>query len=303
MNKTELVSIIIPMYNSIKYIDNTIQSALNQTYPNIEIIVVDDGSTDTPETVLNKYKDRIRLIRQENAGLSHARNIGIKNSEAEYLVFLDADDYITLDKIAMEVKVLEKNQEIGWVYESSLTIDENKRIIRKLPDNAIKSTEQPPQGKRFHKLLIRNLMPVNAVMIRKTCLDVGVFDESLTSYEDWDFWLRVAAKYEVKYINKTLAFVRSRPNSMQRDTIRFHLNKIRVIKKICRLYPNLTRQYKQEIKKILASLHIYVGVEYYSKDKFEDASSEFINAIRVYPFQMRSYFYLILVFLKKSVKA
>jgi len=261
---------------------------------------VDDGSTDRPETVLNEYKDHIKLISQENKGPSSARNTGIKKSEGEYLVFLDADDYICPNKIEIEVEVLEKNLKLGWVYETSLTFDEDNRMIRKLPDAVLEPTEQTPQGKIFHKLFIGrgNLMPVNAVMIRKKVLDVGLFDESLRGYEDWDFWLRVSAKYEIKYIDKPLAFVRSRPDSSQRNFIMFYSDRIRVINKIRRLYPDLTHPYKYEINRVLAHTHNYLGVEYYKKDKLKESASEFIKAIKARPLGRRVYFNLTLVILK-----
>lgn len=261
---------------------------------------MDDGSTDKPDSVLNKYRQRIKLIRQKNKGLCNARNRGIKKSEGEYLVFLDADDYISPNKIEIEVKVLEKYPKIGWVYETSLTFDENKRIIRKLPDAVLEPTEQPPQGNIFHKLFIGrgNLMVVNGVMIRKNVTDVGMFDESLRSYGDWDFWLRVSAKYEVKYIDKPLAFVRSRPDSLQRNFIKFNSCKIQVINKICRLYPDLTHPYKYEINRVLAQTHNYLGVEYYKKDRLKESASEFLKAIKACPLGKRVYFNLTLVILK-----
>lgn len=295
------VSVIIPLYNLKQYIGKAIESVLTQTYPNIEIIVVDDGSTDEPQTVLNKYEGRIKLIRQEeNKGPSNARNTGIRNSKSEYIVFLDADDYICPNKIEIEVKVLEKYPEIGWVYETSLIFDENKSIIKKLPDAVLQSTEQPPQGKIFHKLLTGrgNLMPVNAVMIRRKVIDVGLFDESLRGYEDWDFWLRISAKYEVKYIDKSLAFVRFRPDSSQRNFTMFYSDRIRVINKICRLYPDLTHPYRCEINKALAQTHNRLGVEYYNKDRLKESVSEFLKAIKAYPFGRRVYFNLASVILR-----
>lgn len=288
------------MHNLKQYVGQAIDSALNQTYPKIEIIVVDDGSTDRPGTVLKEYKDHIKLITQENRGPSSARNVGISQSEGNYLVFLDADDYICPNKIENEVEILEQNPEIGWVYERSLIVDENKHIIRKLPEAVLEPTEQPPQGKIFHKLFMGrgNLMPVNAVMIRKKVIEVGLFDESLRGYEDWDFWLRVSAKYEVKYIDRTLAFVRSRPDSSQRNFIMFYSDKIRVINKICRLYPDLTHPYKYEINRVLAQTHNYLGVEYYKKDRLKESASEFIKAIKACPLGKRVYFNLTLVILK-----
>lgn len=288
------------MHNLKQYVGQAIDSVLNQTYPKIEIIIVDDGSTDRPETVLNEYKVHIKLLTQENKGPSSARNTGIKKSEGEYLVFLDADDYLCPNKIEIGVEVLEKNLKIGWVYETSLTFDEDNRMIRKLPDAVLEPTEQPPQGKIFHKLFIGrgNLMPVNAVMIRRKVIDVGMFDESLRGYEDWDFWLRVSAKYEIKYIDKPLAFVRSRPDSSQRNFIMFYSDRIRVINKICRLYPDLTHPYRYEINRALAQTHNRLAIEYYNKDRLKESVSEFLKAIKARPFGKRVYFNLTLVILK-----
>jgi glycosyltransferase involved in cell wall biosynthesis len=286
------------LFNLKQYVGEAIDSVLNQTYPNIEIIVVDDGSTDNPEAVLNGYEGHIRLIRRENRGLSSARNTGIENSEGHYLVFLDADDYIFPDKIETEVKVLEKYPEIGWVYGSALIIDENKRIVGKLPDKNIGSTVQPPEGRIFDTLISINIMPVNAVMIRKKVIDVGLFDESLTSYEDLDFWLRVSAKYEVKYIDKPLAFVRFRPDSMQRNIIRFCSNRIRQLNKACQLYPDLTRPHRRQINSVLAETHNNLGLEYYHRHEFVRSAHEFLNAVRTYPLQKMGYFYLTLIMLK-----
>lgn len=296
------VSVIIPLFNLKEYVGEAIDCVLNQTYPNIEIIVIDDGSTDQPQTVLNEYKDHIRLITQENRGLSSARNTGIKNSRGEYLVFLDADDGIFPDKIETEVRTLEKYPEIGWVYGSVLIIDKNKQIIGRLPDENIKSSGRPPEGKIFDTLISINIMPVNAVMIRRKVLDVGLFDESLRSYEDLDFWLRVSAKYEVKYINKPLSFVRFRRDSMQRNTIRFCSNRIRQINKACRLYPDLTRPHRRQISRVLAEVHNNLGLEYYHRHRFVESAHEFLIAVRTCPFQRMAYSYLTLLLLRHLCK-
>lgn len=292
------VSVIIPLFNLRPYVGEAIDSVLNQTYPNIEIIVVDDGSTDNPETVLNKYKGRIELVRQENRGLSSARNTGIRNSEGEYLVFLDADDYVSPNKIEMEVETLEKYPKVGWVYGVSLVVDENKRVIRRIPDDVLEPNERPPEGNIFNRLILRCLMLVNAVIIRREVVDVGLFDESLTSCEDWDFWLRVSVKYDVKHIREPLAFVRYRPDSMSRNAFRLYSNKIRVIKKICQLYPDLTRPYRDKLNKVLADIHTLLGLRYHNEEKLEESASEFLNSIRVCPFQRRVYLNLALVVLK-----
>lgn len=308
MKKRPLVSIIIPTYNHAQFLPDAVESVLSQTYSNWECIIVDDGSTDNTEEIVQNYLNRDTRIKYlsltRNRGLSAARNVGIKESEGKYLVFLDADDYISPTKIEKEVKVLENHPEVGWVYEKSLIIDEkSKQVIQRLPEMALKPNEKPPEGRIFYKLLGRNLMPVNAVMIEKKIVEsVGLFDESLKSYEDWDLWLRVAVKYDIKFLNDTLAFVRFRPHSMQRDFITFYSNRIKVIRKICKMYPDLASRYKHVIRKTLAQTHYHLGAEYCNKRRTKDSMLEFIRAIKLNPFQKMAYISLIRAFLKEVFK-
>src|SRR6185369_7655534 len=111
-----LCTIIIPTYNHATYIERSVQCALDQTYPNVEIIVVDDGSTDDTQTRLERFGSRIVYQRKENGGLGAARNTGIKLSSGEYLQFLDADDSIAPEKLEKQVAILESQSEIAVVY-------------------------------------------------------------------------------------------------------------------------------------------------------------------------------------------
>jgi glycosyltransferase involved in cell wall biosynthesis len=106
-----MVSVIIVVYNGEKYIDEAIQSALNQTYKDIELIVVDDGSTDGTKDVVEKYKN-VKYIYQENRGQGSSRNVGIENSKGDYLAFLDADDLYASDKIEKQLEILMENHNI-----------------------------------------------------------------------------------------------------------------------------------------------------------------------------------------------
>ena len=119
------VSIIIPLYNQKKYIGEAIKSVLDQTYSNIEIIVVNDGSTDDPFPVIQKFIKRIRLINQKNYGLAEARNTGIKAAEGEYIQFLDADDLLQKNKLSRQIEFsLKQNAditycEVDWLFDDS----------------------------------------------------------------------------------------------------------------------------------------------------------------------------------------
>jgi len=298
------VSVVIPTYNYGRYISKAIDSVLSQTFKDFEIIVIDDGSTDGTKDLPAQYGNKIKYIYQENHGLSNARNRGIKASSGEYLVFLDADDYISPQKLETETKLLDAHPEVGWSYSNHYYVDENGIILYGFSYQFHKSNSRPPEGMIFKDLLLNNFIPVNAVMLRKKCLDAGFFDESLGNqgYEDCAFWLRVSAKYEVKYIDQPLAFIRLHKGSMREDVVGMVSNKIIVIRKICKLYPDLTRPYTSRLKAILAGFYNQVAHKNYEERRFKESISELLNSIRYRPIQKTAYLYLISALLKSLGK-
>ena len=116
MKNNTLVSVIIPAYNCAKYIDEAVNSVLSQTYPYLEIIVVNDGSTDNTLQIIEKFKDRITIINQAQSGVACARNTGIKSANGDYIAFIDADDYWFKEKIQLQVSYLEKHGDMSAVY-------------------------------------------------------------------------------------------------------------------------------------------------------------------------------------------
>jgi hypothetical protein len=197
------------------------------------------------------------------------------------------------------VGTLESDPGFDWAYSRAVVLDGNGTVLRRFPEAVLVPYERPPEGNMFSSLFIdhENFIPVNAIMIRRKVIDVGMFDESLTSYEDWDFWLRVSVKYEVKYINKLLAFVRFRPDSMHRNAVRFYSNEARVIRKICNLYPHLINHRRRELCRRLAGIHDQVGMEYFDRGQFARSTFEFSRSITAYPFRRRSYLNLVTVLL------
>ena len=220
-----LVSVIVPCYNQGRYLSEAIDSILDQTYSPIEIIVVDDGSTDNTSEVAQRYASLIKYVFQNNQGLSAARNTGIKNSSGEYLQFLDSDDRLEPDKIRVQADLLNQHPEIGIVYgdvryftdgnpdERKYGFDENSQAW------VINRWYNPSPF--FTKLLINNVMAVNCALVRCHIFErVGFFDERLRAVEDWEFWIRCASKGIVFYFiesPESFALVRSHLLSMSRD--------------------------------------------------------------------------------------
>ncbi|HVX12436.1 MAG TPA: glycosyltransferase [Pirellulales bacterium] len=182
-----LVSVVIPCYNQAEFLPLAIDSVLAQSYGSIELVVVDDGSTDNTPAVLAAYAGRVKAVRQINAGLAAARNAGLAVATGELVAFLDSDDVLFPDTIERHVAALTSHPEASVSYGGCVSIDnagiELERVTAKpLPDDA------------FASLLAANRFPVHAAMVRRAAADeVGNFDSALRACEDWDWWIRLAA--------------------------------------------------------------------------------------------------------------
>ncbi len=183
--KPGLVSVIIPAYNQGHYLDKAVQSVLGQTYPDFEIIIVDDGSTDNTASIGCSYTvPYIHYVRQENQGLSAARNTGLRFAQGEFISYLDSDDLFLPDKLKLLMEAFDTHPEFGFVAGQAIPINEAGAPIGKLYDSPI---PEPAE-----ELLLGNPLHVGSVLVRRTWQDrAGEFDIALRSYEDWDMWLRL----------------------------------------------------------------------------------------------------------------
>lgn len=197
MNK--LVSAIIPTYNREKTICRAVDSILNQTYKNIEIIVIDDGSTDGTLKLLEAYGNSIKIIKQCHKGANAARNRGIKEAKGEYITFLDSDDEWLPQKTYIQMDYLEKKG--GQVcYCAYKLINDKTQIV---PDN---HTDEEKYGSNLNVVLSQhNVIGTPTLMIKKSVLEeVGLFDESMQRLQDYELCIRIAKKYKIGYIPQVL---------------------------------------------------------------------------------------------------
>ena len=186
-----LVSVIIPTFNRGWILRESIQSVLDQTYLPMEIIVVDDGSTDDTPEILQAFGNQIRVIKQTNKGVSAARNHGIRKSRGELIAFLDSDDLWTPDKIDRQVAFFTKNPEAMICQTQEIWIRNGKRVN---PKNKHKKIG----GMIFEPSLHLCLVSPSAVMIRSALFELkGCFDENLPACEDYDLWLRISTTHPV----------------------------------------------------------------------------------------------------------
>lgn len=228
-----LVSVVIPAFNAARTIELTIRSALQQTLTNLEVVVVNDGSTDTTETVVAAIGDqRVRLVNQENRGLPAARNRGIDASRGAYVAFLDSDDLLLPAFLHCGIQALRARINQGFAYTDAYVLDEESGRLRETSamsrfDPPNPPPESPPDF--LMELLARNFVYVSTIAPRKVLDQLGGFNETLTSCEDYDLWLRILVSGgEAAWFPGRHAIYRLHPRQMTRNVMRMARNLARV---------------------------------------------------------------------------
>jgi len=208
-----LVSVVIPAYNAEAYIEAAVESVLAQAFRDFELIVVDDGSTDSTAVRLGAYGDALRCLRQPNGGVSQARNRGVEASRGRLVAFLDADDVWLPEKLGMQTSLLESRIDCRVCYTAATVADAALRPIAvdRISENLV--TTQ-------HILLRGNVVPAGGSSVlceRELLRETGGFDPSLSLCADWDMWLRLAARTRFAGIDDPLVLYRRTPGSMSGD--------------------------------------------------------------------------------------
>lgn len=236
------VSVVIPVYNGATTVKQTIESVLGQTYQDFEIIVINDGSQDETLAVISSIQDkRIKVFSYSNAGLSASRNRGFARACGEFIAFLDADDLWTSDKLELQLKALEQNPQAFVAYSWTDHIDESGKFLRP-------ASYTSENGNIYERLLIGNFLACGSnTLIRTQALkEVGGFDESLNSAEDWDMWLRLAARYEFVVVPRPQVLYRISPYSMSANISKMETASLQVIERAYSQAPKSLQHLKKQ---------------------------------------------------------
>ncbi|GGK60788.1 MULTISPECIES: glycosyltransferase [Flavobacteriaceae] len=249
--KSPLVSVIITTYNRNKYLEECLLSIVNQSYRNIEVFVIDDGSD---IDIAKKNKELCReflkcnYYYKENSGQPDSRNYGIKKSKGNYIAFCDDDDYWVLDKLEKQIEILNIYPKIGLVSGCIRTVDKNSTLLKEQQCPIIKNNIN-----NFEYLLIKNRIKSPTPLIRKEVFDkVGLFDTNYTIAEDWEFWRRVSYFYEFYNTNTVLAYVRIHSNNMTNERTGDALESFLLYRKLTKSLINWGNLFfsKQDVKLI-----------------------------------------------------
>ena len=246
------ISVVIPSYNRKDFLKRSIDSAINQTKKPLEIIVVDDGSTDGTETMIKSDYDFVKFIKQKNKGVSAARNIGIKVSIGEWICFLDSDDEWKKDKLEKQINAMKSNPGYKFFHSNETWIKNGLRINQK-------KKHKKYGGDIFDKCLDMCRISPSSVMIDKTVFDeVGNFNEDLVVCEDYELWLRICDKYRVFFIDEPLIIKYGGHQgqlSYSIESIENH--RIKALEYL--ILENLNRKNKRHaIQMLLSKLNIYL---------------------------------------------
>ncbi|HTL48433.1 MAG TPA: glycosyltransferase [Verrucomicrobiae bacterium] len=265
----------MPSYNRAHLISEALDSVFAQTFSDYEVILVDDGSTDgTEDLVKKRYGGRLTYVKQENRGISGARNRGIESSRGKYIAFLDSDDKWLPEKLARQAAYMEAHPGVGLLatklvrYEIGGRQEETRQIC-------------PPDFPRgFLDLLTgKNFVPTTTTMVRRECLDtVGVFDPELKVAEDWDLWLRIARRYEIFCLDEVLAEHRDHPQKTTQNLFKVYDGYWRFYEKMLRLYgkeiPDLKGYRRRGV-----SFEYLLGCEYLRHSKMRPAFRHIKGAV------------------------
>lgn len=216
-----LVSVVIPAYNSERYIADAIDSVLQQDYPALEIWVVDDGSTDSTREVVRRYGDRVQLLSQQNKGSAAARNLGVVNATGKYIAFLDADDVWWKHKIRFQIDALQSSGR-KMAYSSFIRWHPGEHgryahpdTLFAVPDHPDKTSAKIVTGWTYADLLMDCIVWTSSVIVEKSELEkVGLFDETLRKGQDYDLWLRLSWQIEMLGLDKPTALYRIHPDNI-----------------------------------------------------------------------------------------
>lgn len=292
-----LVSAVVPVYNAERYLTAALDSILAQDYPNLEIIAVDDGSTDSSLQVLQQYADRIGILTQENAGSARARNKGIEESRGQYIAFLDADDLWHPSKTGLQIREFERHPNVGLVYNEWMVVsgdaeDELRTFVESAAPDGGAHIDEAMSGSMYVELLWDSIVHTSSAMVRADLLrDVGGFNEELRKGQDYDLWLRLSRLTEFRKLAARLSIYRVQDQGVTQRASDVNYGALiveRALDRWGRRGPDGRVRPLWEVRTRLAGLWYSFGWQHLEQANYETARSSFLRSWRYCPWRLGS---------------
>ncbi len=281
MTASPLVTVVTAAYNMARTLPLTVDSILDQTHPRVEIVVVDDGSTDDTPEVLAAYADdpRVRVFRQENAGQTVAKNRALREARGDFIGFCDADDIWVPDKLERQLPLFDPEGRIAVVYGGFDVIDGDGAYLRT-------PSFPHPTGRITGKLLADNFVHFPTALVRREVIEAaGGFDESLTMGIDYDLWLRISVDHDFAYAPGVLVHYRVWDGQMSRRRAERFDNAFRLMQRFLERHPGSVTAAERRA----AWAHTYVshGLWLAGEGRRVEAARDFLRAARLHPWSRR----------------
>jgi len=301
------VSVVIPTYNYGHFLGEAIQSVLDQTFADFELIIVDDGSTDNTKEVVSSFQDkRVKYIYQKNRGLAASRNTGIKASCGEYIAFLDSDDKWLPENLEVMVNRLDSRPDIALVCSDVNVYDDATGAIlgRHWHNRRSDSWVNPKKAARqaLQYLLKRGcfITPIAMVVRRTVFAEVGHYDESVRTHEDWDMIVRIVMRFPIETIDVPLALNRKHGISLQSNREQMYREAIIVLNKTLNRN-SLSANDQALLRRRVARTHFRYGRDLLVNGDITAGREKLLTAVRTNPWSVRPYLYLALSLLGNRV--
>ncbi len=269
------VSVIIPIHDKGLFLKNSIDSALEQTFQDFEIIIVYNPQSDNVKQIVDTYEDsRIRCLYGKKTGLNHSRNFGIEKSRGQYIAFLDSDNVWHPEKLQKQTDILNKKPDTGLVYCGTCFIDENNHVIGQAPVLTYR-------GYVFKRLIVNNFLHNGSVaLFRRECLEkTGWFDETIDRMTDWEFYLRFSINYKFWGQEEQLVKYRIMENVKSNDFEFFESSGFKILNKIFQR-TDIEIRHLKHINSAYAMRYRYIGKKYFENECFDRSKGYFHEALK-----------------------
>lgn len=288
MQANPAVSVVVAAFNMGLYIQAAVNSVLQQTCDDLEVIVVDDGSKDNTAEVMSQFAGnaRVRYIQQQNQGQPRAKNCGIRAARGRFIAFCDADDIWVPDKLARQLPLFDQDPAIGVVYGQTATIDPQGVRTGEVSTHG-------PSGAVLQQLFIKNFVPFGTAVVRREVIDsIGMFDESLAMGIDWDLWLRTATRWQFGYIAEPVYLYRVWPGQMSRNWLGRYEHAFRIMEKFLASYPSLLPP--RIVRRAYADSFVGRGICYETiAGERRRACTDYLTALKIDPTYLTAWLQLV----------
>lgn len=294
-----LVSVIIPTYNSESFINEALNSIFSQTYQNIEVIVVDDGSTDSTIDLVRAFAGKVKLITQKNSGRGAARNNGVSHAEGEYIAFLDHDDQLLNNSVAERVAFLESKHSVGLVFTDAVEFDDTGDLRLFLDQFLWIDLSKC----NFCQLFIGCFPLMSTVMIRAELIKAaGGFNTTINYGDDLELFLRLSLVSNFGMIPKPLTRRRIHPTQGVSSTFDRWDSRVRIYGGFTPSAGSMTTLQLHALKAALKHAYFKLGECYWERDDFSTARRMFLASISIAPHFLRAFSYAVLCMTPTAIK-